>query len=250
MLTSVLTNQNRMIRDNFDAIARRYDLTNRVISFGIDVGWRKFAVRQLGDLPAGARVLDLACGTFDMTLELLRRRPGTRVVGVDLSLDMLAHGRPKLIRTLGSDGAVRVVNAPAERLPFEDGSFDAAMIAFGIRNVPDFPRGLRELLRVLRPGGRLCVLEFSQPPSRLFASVYHLYFFHVLPRIGGVITGRPEAYRYLTNSVSKFPDADEFRAAMERAGFAEVRYRRLTGGIVCVHTGEHPPDPSGKTVGP
>ena len=160
--------------------------------------------------------------------------------GVDLSLDMLAEGQPKLERSLGPGRSVSVVNAPAEQLPFRDGTFDAAMIAFGIRNVPDFPAGLRELRRVLRPGGRLCVLEFSTPPSKLFASLSHLYLFNVLPRLGGMITGRPAAYRYLTDSVAKFPGADEFLGEMERAGFDQVRYRRMTGGIVCVHTGSRP----------
>jgi demethylmenaquinone methyltransferase/2-methoxy-6-polyprenyl-1,4-benzoquinol methylase len=230
--TPTLTPRNREIRANFDAIAPRYDLTNRVISCGVDVRWRKIAVRALGDLPEHPRVLDLACGTCDLALELLRWRPDAQVTGVDLSRAMLGLAAAK---TTGKP--IRLVHAPAEALPFADATFDAAMIGFGIRNVPDYRSGLRELVRVLRPGGRLMVLEFSTPPSRLLWRVYNTYFFHVLPRIGGLLTGREQAYRYLTHSVAGFPGAQEFAAQMTACGFASVSWRALTGGIVCVHTG-------------
>jgi demethylmenaquinone methyltransferase/2-methoxy-6-polyprenyl-1,4-benzoquinol methylase len=228
----MLTPRNREIRANFDAIAPRYDLTNRVISCGTDVRWRRIAVRALGDLPAQARVLDLACGTCDLALELLRTRPQARVTGVDLSRVMLSLAAAK---TAGRN--IRLVNAPAEALPFPNGTFDAAMIGFGIRNVPDYVAGLRELFRVLRPGGRLMILEFSTPPSRFLWSLYNTYFFHVLPRIGGLLTGREEAYRYLTHSVAGFPGASELAADMTACGFETVSWRPLTGGIVCIHTG-------------
>jgi demethylmenaquinone methyltransferase/2-methoxy-6-polyprenyl-1,4-benzoquinol methylase len=234
--TPSLTPRNREIRANFDAIAPRYDLTNRVISCGTDLRWRKIAVRALGDLPRQARVLDLACGTGDLALELLRQRPDAEVTGVDLSRAML---RLAAAKTAGR--RVRLVNAPAEALPFADGTFDAAMIGFGIRNVPDYVRGLSELRRVLRPGGRLVILEFSTPPSRFLWRVYNTYFFHVLPRIGGLLTGREQAYRYLTHSVAGFPGAAAFAAEMTACGFAAVAWRPLTGGIVCVHTGTKPP---------
>src|SRR6266571_3955982 len=185
-----LTPRNIQIRDNFDAIAPRYDLTNRVISFG-----------------------------------------------ADLSRAMLGLARRKLA---AGAAPVTLVNAPAEALPFRDASFDAVTIAFGIRNVPDFVAGLKEMLRVLRRGGRACILEFSTPPSRLWWKVYNYYFFNILPRIGGLITGREAAYRYLTDSVALFPDAGEFKTAMEEAGFAQVSYLSMNGGIVCVHTGVRP----------
>jgi demethylmenaquinone methyltransferase/2-methoxy-6-polyprenyl-1,4-benzoquinol methylase len=243
-----LTPRNLQIRDNFDAIAARYDLANRVISFGIDLHWRRVAVRQLSDLAPDGTVLDLACGTCDMAREVLRQRPAARVVGADLSRVMLGLARTKLAdRLAGRGGAapngaapVSLVNAPAEALPFRDASFDAVTIAFGIRNVPDFMAGLKEMLRVLRPGGRACILEFSTPPSKLWWKVYNYYFFYVLPRIGGMITGREAAYRYLTDSVALFPDAGEFKAAMEEAGFARVSFLSMNGGIVCVHTGVRP----------
>jgi demethylmenaquinone methyltransferase/2-methoxy-6-polyprenyl-1,4-benzoquinol methylase len=228
-----LTPRNVQIRDNFDAIAPRYDLTNRVISFGVDQHWRKAAVRSLAGLPPDAVILDLACGTCDMALEILRQMPAARVVGADLSRTMLDLARKKVTRA----HPIGLVNAPAEALPFRDAAFDAVTIAFGIRNVPDFASGLREMLRVLRRGGRACVLEFSTPPSRLWWKVYSYYFFRVLPRIGGLITGREAAYRYLTDSVAQFPGARAFKAAMEEAGFADVAYCTMNGGIVCIHTG-------------
>src|SRR3989475_132073 len=222
-----LTPRNIQIRDNFDAIAPKYDLTNRVISFGIDLHWRSVAIRQLADMRPGGVVLDLACGTCDMALEVLRQKRAARVVGADLSRAMLDLARKKLGgrafgRSHGADARTPLVNAPAEALPFRDGAFDAVTIAFGIRNVPDFLAGLKEMLRVLRRGGRACILEFSTPPSRLWWKVYNYYFFKILPRIGGLITGREAAYRYLTDSVALFPDAGEFKAAMEEAGFAAL----------------------------
>ncbi|HEX9426248.1 MAG TPA: bifunctional demethylmenaquinone methyltransferase/2-methoxy-6-polyprenyl-1,4-benzoquinol methylase UbiE [Candidatus Polarisedimenticolia bacterium] len=235
-----LTRRNLEIRDNFDAIAPRYDLTNRVISLGIDLRWRKVAIRALADLPPRGRVLDLACGTCDLARELLRQRPDARVVGADLSRAMLGLARAKvaaLETDAGGDGPIRLVNAPAEALPFRDGAFDAVTIGFGIRNVPEHRLGLREMHRVLRPGGRAVVLEFSTPPSKLLWKAYNYYFFHILPRIGGWLTGREAAYRYLTDSVSRFPSAPAFKADMEEAGFAQVTVRSMQGGIVCVHTG-------------
>ena len=187
-----LTPRNIQIRDNFDAIAPKYDLTNRVISFGIDRLWRRVAIRQLRDVRSDGAVLDLACGTCDMALEVLRQRPAARVVGADLSRAMLGLARKKLA---AGTAPVTLVNAPAEALPFRDATFDAVTIAFGIRNVPDFLAGLKEMLRVLRRGGRACILEFSTPPSRLWWKVYNYYFFKILPRIGGLITGREAAYR-------------------------------------------------------
>lgn len=233
-----LTPRNVEIRATFDAIAPRYDLANRVLSCGVDVHWRRVAIRSFVDLPRGGLVLDLACGTCDLTLELKRRRPDARAVGVDLSRAMLARAQAKI-------GAAVLVNAPAEALPFADGTFDGAMIGFGIRNVPDFRTGLREMRRVLRPGGRIVVLEFSTPPSRSLWRLYNWYFYNVLPRVGGLLTGKERAYRYLTDTVTEFPGAPAFAAALEECGFATVSWRALTGGIVCIHTGVRAGDARG-----
>src|SRR2546425_5181191 len=218
-----LTPRNIQIRDNFDAIAPKYDLTNRVISFGIDLHWRSVAIRQLADLRPGGVVLDLACGTCDMALEVLRQKRAARVVGADLSRAMLGLARKKLGgrafgRSHGADARITLVNAPAEALPFRDGAFDAVTIAFGIRNVPDFKAGLKEMLRILREGGRACILEFSTPPSKLWWKVYNYYFFKILPRIGGLITGRAGADRYPTHSAPPFPGAREVKAPMGGGG--------------------------------
>jgi demethylmenaquinone methyltransferase/2-methoxy-6-polyprenyl-1,4-benzoquinol methylase len=244
MAPYTLTPRNVQIRDNFDAIAPRYDLTNRVISLGIDRRWRRVAARRLREIPAGGVVLDLACGTCDMALEVLRQRRAERVVGADLSRTMLALARKKIERAGVGPGAqgrahgrVDLVGAPAEALPFRDGAFDAVTIAFGIRNVPDHRAGLREMARVLRRGGTACILEFSTPPSRFLWRIYNYYFFNVLPRIGGFLTGREAAYRYLTDSVSRFPGADGLASDMEESGFAGVSYVSMNGGVVCVHSG-------------
>jgi len=252
-----LTPRNIEIRANFDAIAPRYDLTNRVISMGVDLHWRRVAVRRLGDLGPNAVVLDLACGTGDMAIEILRQRRAARVVGADLSRTMLGLARTKLAARAGAGrrgaagsaaspggngyaGTVHLVGAPAELLPFRDATFDGVTIAFGIRNVPDYRRGLREIARILKPGGKACILEFSTPPSRWLWKAYNYYFFNVLPRIGGFITGREDAYRYLTHSVAEFPAAPAFAEAMEECGFARVSWVAMNSGIVCVHTGEKP----------
>jgi demethylmenaquinone methyltransferase/2-methoxy-6-polyprenyl-1,4-benzoquinol methylase len=244
MAPYTLTPRNLQIRDNFDAIAPRYDLTNRVISLGIDLRWRRVAVRRLREIPAGGIVLDLACGTCDMALEVFRQRRAARIVGADLSRTMLALARKKIERTVNARGApavargrVDLVGAPAEALPFKDGAFDAVTIAFGIRNVPDHRAGLKEMARVLRRGGCVCILEFSTPPSRFLWRIYNYYFFNVLPRIGGFLTGREAAYRYLTDSVALFPGADGLAADMEQSGFTGVSYVSMNGGIVCVHSG-------------
>jgi demethylmenaquinone methyltransferase / 2-methoxy-6-polyprenyl-1,4-benzoquinol methylase len=222
------------VRSMFDRIAPRYDLLNRVLSGGTDVRWRKRAVAFLG-LPDGGRVLDLCSGTADLLLEALRSGRAGSGMGVDLSHQMLVRGR----RKVDAAGAQRtfLAGGDAERLPVRPESFDGALVAFGIRNVGDPLAALREVYRALKPGGRFVVLEF-QSPRGLVGAAYQLYFRHVLPRVGGLVSGDGSAYAYLPASVERFPDPDSFAALMRQAGFVDVRHERLTLGIAWLHRGE------------
>lgn len=221
----------------FDRIAHRYDLLNRLLSFGTDVRWRK----RLGQhLPAGdtLNVLDLATGTADVLISLERHCPSVqRGTGVDVSFGMLSHGVPKL-RALGLAGRFRLVRGDAMRLPLPTDRYDAATISFGIRNVLDVGAGLREMHRVLRPGGRVLVLEFSLPGNALFRAGYLFYFRHVLPRIGALLSGDGHAYRYLNQTVETFPYGEAFCALLREAGFREVKAFPLTLGIATLYQGD------------
>jgi demethylmenaquinone methyltransferase/2-methoxy-6-polyprenyl-1,4-benzoquinol methylase len=218
----------------FDRIAPRYDLLNRLLSAGIDVRWRRAAVDFL-ELAGPARVLDLCSGTADLLIEVLGRDARRSGTGVDLSVPMLARGLRK-IRDRGMGGRAALVAGDAEALPCADACFDAALVAFGIRNVGVPGDALREVARVLRPGGRLVVLEFSIPGGVL-GRAYSVYFSHVLPRIGAMISGHGAAYSYLPASVSRFPGPAEFARLMESSGFEEVRLKKLTGGIAHLYRG-------------
>lgn len=233
-----LTDKGRGIRDMFDAIAPRYDLLNRLLSLGIDRRWRTLAVAQL-QIPAGGRVLDVATGTGDVALEIAARTPDSvRIVGEDFTQGMLVHGQVKIARSPYAHRIV-LVNAPCESMPHPDHSFDGVTIAFGIRNVVDRLAGLKEMHRVLRPGGRAVILEFSNPRSRVFKSIYYAYFKRILPFIGGLISKR-SAYQYLPDSVLEFPSQEAFSALMADAGFTQLRHIDLTGGIATVYVGVRP----------
>jgi demethylmenaquinone methyltransferase / 2-methoxy-6-polyprenyl-1,4-benzoquinol methylase len=225
------------VRSMFDRIAPRYDLLNRVLSGGTDVRWRRRAVDMLG-LEAPARVLDLCTGTADLLIEAISRDPRNSGLGVDLSHAMLARGSGKLARA-GYSGRAALVGGDGELLPLRDGLFDGALVAFGIRNVGDPVKAMREVRRVLRPGGRFVVLEFSTPGGVL-GFAYRFYSRRVLPRLGGLVSGDASAYAYLPASVARFPAPEAFAALMREAGFAGVRWKRLTGGIACLHLAEKP----------
>jgi len=222
------------VRSMFDRIAPSYDLLNRLLSLGTDVRWRKRAVAFLGVAP-GARVLDLCTGTADLLLEALRSGRARGGLGVDLSHQMLVRGKRKL--AAAGAGHAALAGGDAERLPVGDGTFDGALVAFGIRNVLDPLAALREVHRALRPRGRFVVLEFQTPRGPLGAA-YQLYFRHVLPRVGGLVSGDGTAYAYLPASVARFPEPEAFAALMEEAGFGDVRHERLTLGIAWLHRGE------------
>ncbi|NJD63404.1 MAG: bifunctional demethylmenaquinone methyltransferase/2-methoxy-6-polyprenyl-1,4-benzoquinol methylase UbiE [Deltaproteobacteria bacterium] len=230
-----MDDRNREIGAMFSSIAPKYDFLNRLLSFGRDRHWRRQAVSQVRP-ERGGRHLDVATGTADVALEILRRKgAGTFVAGADISMEMMKIGRRKAMVS-GKEGKAAFVRAPAEALPFRDGVFDSASIAFGIRNVVDRGRGLSEMCRVVRPGGRVVVLEFSRPEGSIFGALYRFYFSRVLPRIGGLVSKR-SAYTYLPESVQSFPSPPAFAAMMQAAGCASVEYRPLTFGIVTLYVG-------------
>lgn len=230
-----MSDKGRGVRDMFESIAPRYDFLNRVLSLGIDRRWRSFAVGQLR-IPDGGKVLDMATGTGDVALEIAARTPASvRIVGEDFTRGMLTIGKEK-IEVSPFRSRIFLVNAPCEAIPHPDRTFDGVTIAFGIRNVVDRPLGLREMHRVLKPGGRVVILEFSQPRSRLFKTLYFFYFLRILPFLGGLFSRR-SAYRYLPDSVLTFPDREIFKSLMQEAGFSDLRHFDLTFGIATVYVG-------------
>lgn len=220
----------------FDAIARRYDTLNHLLSAGLDRRWRKRAIRELG-LSGRERVLDVCTGTGDLAIEAVTGPAGRarEVVGIDFAGEMLRRGLDK-IRRAGLGEAVRLARGDATRLPVADAAFDAAMIAFGIRNVVDPSRGCRELFRVLRPGGRLAILEFGMPRVPVLRGLYRWYFRAVLPRIGRLVSRHSDAYDYLPASVDEFPSEQAFVGLLESAGFSSVRAVPLALGVVYLYS--------------
>ena len=228
------------VRDMFDRIAPRYDLLNRVLSAGTDARWRRRAVSALR-LREGGRVLDVCSGTADLLMETLGRDRAALGLGVDLSGKMLARGLEKL-RVAGFGGRSTLTVGDAVRLPAASSAFDGVLVAFGIRNVADRAGALAEMQRILRPGGRAVILEFSVPGG-LFGRFYRMYFEHVLPRIGALVSGDVSAYRYLPASVEQFPQPEAFGDLMRAAGFDDVAFESLTGGIAHLYRGRRPPRP-------
>ena len=221
----------------FDNIARRYDLLNRVMSFGVDKRWRKKTVRAMA-LPAGdgaCRVLDVATGTGDLAIDVARRHPGAQIIGVDPSRKMIEVGRGKLTAR-GLDGRVRLDEGDAQALPYDDASFDAVCIAFGIRNVPDRGRGLAEMARVCRPGGRVAILELGEPKKGLIAPLARFHIRHVVPRLGAWLSGAKE-YRYLQTSIAAFPAPEDFAALMRASGLDVLEVVPLTFGVCNLYVG-------------
>lgn len=231
------------VRRMFGSIAPRYDLLNHLLSLNIDRRWRRTAVdRLLAGLPERGVFLDACAGTLDFALELASR-PGFRgsVVGSDFALPMLERGARKLESGEGGgSSAVRPVCADALRLPFRDATFQGLTVGFGVRNLSDLDAGLREFRRVLRPGGRLVILEFTTPRWAPFRALYLFYFRRILPWIGRRLSGHDTAYAYLPASVLDFPEPPELARRLERAGLDRVRWETRTGGIVAIHTGERP----------
>ena len=228
----------KAIERMFARIAPRYDLLNHLLSFGTDFYWRRAAVHDLREILSrpGIRVLDLCCGTGDLTLALKHRAEG-EVLGADFCHPMLQRGRDKFRR---ARLLIPVLEADALKLPFPEETFDLVTLAFGFRNLADYQEGLQEIRRVLRRGGEIAILEFSQIRNPMFRPIFGLYFRSVLPRLGSWISGVSGPYQYLRDSVSRFPDQEQLCRAMRACGFVDARYRNLTGGAVCLHRGTKP----------
>lgn len=225
-----------MVADVFHSVAAKYDVMNDLMSMGIHRLWKRFTIDCSG-VRAGQTVLDLAGGTGDLTAKFSRLVGDKgQVVLADINEAMLNVGRDKL-RDLGVVGNVEYVQANAEALPFPDNTFDVITIAFGLRNVTDKDKALRSMYRVLKPGGRLLVLEFSKPQHEMLSKAYDMYSFHVLPKMGQLVANDAESYQYLAESIRMHPDQDTLKGMMEEAGFEQVTYHNLTGGIVALHRG-------------
>jgi len=225
------------VREMFAQIAPRYDAANRVISAGLDEGWRRRAIALLG-APKGGRVLDLCCGTGDVVFHLLRTDPTMTVTGVDFCLPMLDEARARAPREARGDA--QFLEADVMRLPFADRSFDGATMGFSLRNVVDIDAVLREIRRVLRPGARFVNLDMSKAPNRLWKSCFDLYFYRVVPLIGGLVGGSRAAYTYLPSSLTYHPNAEALRDRFALAGFTDAGFVRLMGGAVAIHYGKAP----------
>lgn len=233
----------REVAGMFGRIAGWYDFLNHFLSLGMDIWWRRRQVHLL-ELPRERRsaVLDLAAGTLDVSLEILRQSPRSRVTAADFCLPMLLKGREKLLRrgqagiaAAGISAEITPVQADGRALPFADHSFHAATIAFGIRNIRPRQEAYAELLRVLKPGGRLCILEFGSGRQRILGGVYNFYLNVALPALGRLLSKDDGAYRYLAETIKEFPDAESLAGELRQAGFTGVFYEKLTFGIVVAH---------------
>jgi demethylmenaquinone methyltransferase/2-methoxy-6-polyprenyl-1,4-benzoquinol methylase len=224
------------VRGVFDSVASRYDLMNDVMSFGLHRLWKRFTVEKTG-LKPGQSALDVAAGSADLSIPMARQvGPTGRVIVTDINREMLAVGRDRLLDA-GIAGNVACLLADAESLPFADRSFHCVTIGFGLRNVTDKAAALRSMFRVLKPGGRLLVLEFSRPVLGPLNRIYDAYSFSLLPRMGELLANDADSYRYLAESIRRHPDQATLKSMMEDAGFERCRYFNLSGGIVALHLG-------------
>jgi demethylmenaquinone methyltransferase / 2-methoxy-6-polyprenyl-1,4-benzoquinol methylase len=219
----------------FDSISAYYDRLNRLLSFGIDRQWRNHAIRIIGRNIRPSDILDVATGTGDLAIAALKLEP-RKIIGIDISKKMLELGREK-IAGLGEQDRIELLEGTSGKILFQDSTFDTVMSAFGVRNFKDTLGGLREMHRVLRPGGMIMVLEFSHPAWFPVKKLYGLYFKKMLPRIGRKVSGNPFAYTYLPDSVNAFPDGEDFLNLLQTTGFTGVRLKKLTGGIASIYYG-------------
>jgi demethylmenaquinone methyltransferase/2-methoxy-6-polyprenyl-1,4-benzoquinol methylase len=219
----------------FDNIAFRYDFLNHFLSFGIDRIWRKKAIKLIPFTFVNPEILDVATGTGDLAVSALRLHPA-HISGIDISREMLKIAEKKF-RDKGLSGKVDLIQGRSESIPFRDNSFDIAMVAFGVRNFSDPLKGLMEMQRVLKKGGVIMILEFSRPAAFPFKQLFSFYFLKIVPFIGRLFSGNRNAYTYLPESVSEFPENEQFTDMLENAGFMSVKQTRLTGGVASVYSG-------------
>jgi demethylmenaquinone methyltransferase / 2-methoxy-6-polyprenyl-1,4-benzoquinol methylase len=228
-----------LVRNHFDAVAKKYDLMNTLLSFGIHYLWKRTTIRLLR-LKKGETALDLCGGTGDLSVLAAKRiGPSGRIVLYDINRAMMEAGRCKSTHA-AERNRILYAQGDAERAAFTTGSFNAAMVGFGIRNLTDREAGLREIYRVLKPGGRFVCLEFSQPTAGWFRFLYDFYSFRIMPVLGRLITGSRDAYTYLPESIRLFPSPMELTRILDEIGFSSISYRRLTNGIACIHWGMKP----------
>ncbi|MGR9052096.1 MAG: bifunctional demethylmenaquinone methyltransferase/2-methoxy-6-polyprenyl-1,4-benzoquinol methylase UbiE [Gammaproteobacteria bacterium] len=226
----------KLVKGVFDSVADKYDIMNDLMSLGIHRLWKRAAV-QLSNVRSGDHVLDLAGGTGDLTLLFEKRvGPNGQIVLADINAEMLRVGRDRMIDH-GVTGNVRYAQVNAECLPFENDTFDCVIIGFGLRNVTDKDSALRSMYRVLKPGGRAVVLEFSHPTDKVTEKLYDFYSFNILPKVGKLVAKDEDSYRYLAESIRMHPKQDELKKMMEQAGFERCEYFNMTQGIVAVHRG-------------
>jgi|SRR5688572_6894747 len=225
----------QQVAEMFNDIAGWYDFMNRFLSGGVDVYWRKMAIRQLTDIQP-ERILDIATGTGDLAIRAARRFPQAQITGIDISTGMLELGRKKIANLL-LNKQIQLLEGDSEAINFDDGTFDAVTVAFGVRNFANLEKGLGEMYRVLKPGGRMVILEFSKPCQRIFKSMYDFYMKFVAPRVASWVTRNKEAYQYLHNSVKAFPEGEEFLHVLQHTGFKEISLKRLSLGICTIYCG-------------
>ncbi|HEY5405588.1 MAG TPA: bifunctional demethylmenaquinone methyltransferase/2-methoxy-6-polyprenyl-1,4-benzoquinol methylase UbiE [Ginsengibacter sp.] len=226
----------KQVEEMFDKIAFRYDFLNRFLSAGIDVRWRKKAIKELASIQP-KNILDVATGTGDFAVTSYKILKPEQITGIDISEGMLEIGRKK-IKNLGLEGEIRLLNGDSEAIFFKDSSFDAVTVAFGVRNFENLEGGLSEIYRVLKPGGKLVILEFSKPSLPVIKNLYNFYMKFVTPKIGKLISKNNEAYQYLNNSVQKFPEKEKFIQILNQLKYRHSFYKTLSLGICTIYCGE------------
>ncbi len=228
-------NKKQQVAEMFDSIAFRYDFLNRFLSVGIDVGWRKKAISQLKNIQP-KKILDVATGTADVALMTYKMLHPEKIIGIDISEGMLELGRQKIER-LNLSNNIELVKGDSENINFEDNNFDAITVAFGVRNFENLEKGLKEMFRVLRPGGKLVVLEFSKPKQTAFKIFYNLYMNQIAPAFGKLFSKNKNAYQYLNDSVQAFAEGETFLTIMNEAGFTQTYLKTLSLGICTIYCG-------------